>query len=131
MSINTMPVTGNVGQNADPRYIQSDTAIDEFSLPIKAGYGDNQKTAWVKCVIWGKVAEIFAPNIKKGDLIAASSEFYVEEWKKNGVALTKPCLRVTQIQPTKKMDGQSLQPNPVKQLTQTQPEDFIDDGITF
>ncbi|MCX8580109.1 single-stranded DNA-binding protein [Gilliamella sp. B3482] len=135
MAINTMTATGNVGQDAELRYLQNGTAVSEFSLPVKAGYGDNQKTAWIKCVIWGKVAEIFAPNIKKGDLVAVSGEFYVEEWEKNGVTVTKPCLRVNQIQPTKKLDGQvqpSQQQSQQQNNSQSTPEtDINDDSIPF
>jgi len=44
MSINTMTVTGNAGANAELRYTQQGTAIGDFNLPVKQGYGDNQKT---------------------------------------------------------------------------------------
>lgn len=65
MSINTITVTGNVGGDAELRYTQQGTAIGEFNLPVKQGYGENQKTSCIKCVLWGKVAEAYAPNIKK------------------------------------------------------------------
>ena len=109
MSINTMTATGNVGKDAELRYLQNNTAIAEFQLPVKQGYGDNQKTSWIKCILWGKIAEAYAPNIKKGDLLVVSGEFYVEEWTKDGVTHVKPCLRVNQIQPTKKLDNQAHQ----------------------
>lgn len=109
MSINTMTATGNVGKDAELRYLQNNTAIAEFQLPVKQGYGDNQKTSWIKCILWGKIAEAYAPNIKKGDLVVVSGEFYVEEWTKDGVTHVKPCLRVNQIQPTKKLDNQAHQ----------------------
>ena len=124
MSINTMTVTGNVGANAELRYTQQGTAVGEFNLPVKQGYGDNQKTSWVKCILWGKVAEGYAPNIKKGDLVVVSGEFYVEEWQKDGATFTRPCLRVSQIQLTKKLDTQA------QQQLQAQ-EEPLEDDIPF
>lgn len=103
MAINIMTASGNVGWNAELKYTQKATVIGEFSLPVKAGYGDNQKTAWVKCMLWNKVAEAFAANIKKGGLVAVSGEFYIEEWEKTGNKHQKPCLKINQIQLTKKM----------------------------
>lgn len=124
MAINTMTVTGNVGANAELRYTQQGTAVGEFNLPVKQGYGDNQKTSWVKCILWGKVAEGYAPNIKKGDLVVVSGEFYVEEWQKDGATFTRPCLRVSQIQLTKKLDTQA------QQQLQAQ-EEPLEDDIPF
>ena len=128
MSINTMTVTGNAGANAELRYTQQGTAIGDFNLPVKQGYGDNQKTSWVKCVLWGKVAEAYAPNIKKGDLLVVSGEFYVEEWTKDGVTHIKPCLRVNQIQPTKKLDTQAQQQAQAQEQEQEEP---LEDDIPF
>ena len=126
MSINTMTATGNVGKDAELRYLQNNTAIAEFQLPVKQGYGEHQKTSWVKCVLWGKVAEAYAPNIKKGDLLVVSGEFYVEEWTKDGVTHVKPCLRVNQIQPTKKLDAQAQQ-----QAQEQEQEEPLEDDIPF
>ena len=124
MAINKMTVTGNAGANAELRYTQQGTAIGDFNLPVKQGYGDNQKTSWVKCILWGKVAEGYAPNIKKGDLVVVSGEFYVEEWRKDGATFTRPCLRVSQIQLTKKLDTQA------QQQLQAQ-EEPLEDDIPF
>ncbi|MBI0060388.1 single-stranded DNA-binding protein [Gilliamella sp. M0320] len=104
------------------------TKIAEFQLPVKQGYGEHQKTSWVKCVLWGKVAEAYAPNIKKGDLLVVSGEFYVEEWQKDGATFIRPCLRVSQIQLTKKQDEQQPQS---KSQAPAQQNEFIDDEIPF
>jgi len=130
MSINTMTVTGNVGANAELRYTQQGTAIGDFNLPVKQGYGEHQKTSWIKCILWGKVAEGYAPNIKKGDLVVVSGEFYVEEWQKDGATFTRPCLRVSQIQLTKKQDEQQPQQSKPQATAPEPPMDF-DDDIPF
>lgn len=45
MAIDIMTASGNVGENAELKYTQKATVIGEFSLPVKAGYGDNQKNS--------------------------------------------------------------------------------------
>ncbi|NUF49481.1 hypothetical protein [Gilliamella sp. ESL0250] len=57
-----------------------------------------------------------------------SGEFYVEEWQKDGATFTRPCLRVSQIQLTKKQDEQPQQSKP---QAPAQQDEFIDDGIPF
>lgn len=130
MAINTMTATGNVGKDAELRYLQNNTAVAEFQLPVKQGYGEHQKTSWIKCVLWGKAAEGYAPNIKKGDLVVVSGEFYVEEWQKDGATFTRPCLRVSQIQLTKKQDEQQAQQPKPPAPAQAQ-QDTFDDDIPF
>ncbi|OCF98754.1 single-stranded DNA-binding protein [Gilliamella sp. wkB308] len=130
MAINTLTATGHAGQDATLRYTQNGTAIGEFSLPVKSGYGDKQKTAWIKCVMWGKVAEGYAPYIKKGDLVAVSGEFYIEEWQAEGVTHSKPCLRVLQIQTSKKVNAEQDQQTPNTQPSPPPAMEF-DDDIPF
>ena len=102
MAINTLTATGNAGQDAILRYAQNGTAIGEFSLPVKFGYGDKQKTAWLKCVMWGKLAEGYAPYIKRGDLVAVSGEFYIEEWQTEGVFAQNHVYEFHKFKPLKK-----------------------------
>lgn len=130
MAINTLTATGHAGQDATLRYTQNGTAICEFSLPVKSGYGDKQKTAWIKCVMWGKVAEGYAPYIKRGDLVAVSGDFYLEEWQAEGVTHSRPCLRVSQIQTTKKINAEQDQQTPSTQSSPPSDTEF-DDNIPF
>ncbi|WP_392565841.1 single-stranded DNA-binding protein [Utexia brackfieldae] len=130
MSINTLSASGNVGKDCELRYTNNNTPVAEFHLPVKQGYGEHQKTAWLKCVMWGKAAESFAPNIKKGDLLSVSGEFYVEEYEKDGVKRVTPCLRVNQIQPSKKLEQQQ-QANRLASPPPEPPTDFDDYPIPF
>lgn len=43
MAIHLMTASGNVGGDAELKYTLKGTVIGEFSLPVKAGYGDNKK----------------------------------------------------------------------------------------
>ena len=70
-SVNKAFLLGNVGRDAELRYIASGKAVCTFSMATSERWekdGEKQeKTTWHQIVIWGKVAEWAGKNIKKGD----------------------------------------------------------------
>ena len=79
--MNLMTFTGNLGRDAEVKYTASGTAIASFSVPIKSGYGDNEKTSWVRCAIIGKRAEGgLIQYLKKGQLVGISGELSVNTY---------------------------------------------------
>ena len=48
---------GNLGRDAEVRTTQSGKVVCRFSVAVQEGYGDNQRTKWVKCSLFGKRAE--------------------------------------------------------------------------
>ena len=132
MAINSINVSGNVGKDCELRVTQNGKNIASFSIAVTQGYGEHEKTSWLTCRIFGKTAEGLQPYIKKGDLITVSGEYVTEEWEKDGVKRLSPTIIVNQVQLQRKGNNQQQQrPNPVKQPTQTQSEDFIEDDISF
>lgn len=132
MAINSINVSGNVGKDCELRVTQNGKNIASFSIAVTQGYGEHEKTSWLTCRIFGKTAEGLQPYIKKGDLITVSGEYVTEEWEKDGVKRLSPTIIVNQVQLQRKGNNQQQQrPNPVKQPTQTQSEDFIEDDIPF
>ena len=79
--MNNWNFTGNLGKDAEVKYLPSGTAICEFSVAVKSGYGDKEKTNWANCVIFGKKAEGGLPAyLKKGIQVAVSGELELQEW---------------------------------------------------
>ena len=79
--MNLMTFTGNLGRDVEVRHTASGTAIASFSVPIKSGYGDNEKTSWVRCAIIGKRAEGgLIQYLKKGQLVGISGELSVNTY---------------------------------------------------
>ncbi len=82
--MNLLTFTGNLGHDAEVRHTQSGTAVASFSVAMKAGYGDNQKTVWVRCNLWGKRAESkLVEYLVKGQAVAVSGEASTNEWVNN------------------------------------------------
>ena len=90
---------GNLGGDAETKFTQKGTAIATFSLPVVSGYGDNQKTSWVRCSIIGKRAEGgVVPYLKKGTQVAVIGEISLNTWTgKDGAEKTSLELKVDDI----------------------------------
>tara|TARA_R110002049_G_C8885745_1_gene540361 strand:+ start:152 stop:658 length:507 start_codon:yes stop_codon:yes gene_type:complete len=84
--MNLLAFTGNLGKDAEVKYLANGTPICEFSVAMKSGYGDKEKTNWVRCAMFGKKAEGQLPNyLQKGTQVAISGELELQEWEgKNG-----------------------------------------------
>ncbi len=80
--MNNFIFTGNLGQNAEVKYTQSGGAVCNFSVAVKSGYGEREKTNWVRCSMFGKKAEGQLPQyLLKGTQVAVSGELSLEEWE--------------------------------------------------
>lgn len=84
--MNTFTFTGNLGKDCEVRTTQGGMSVCGFSVAVKSGYGDNQKTTWVMCTLFGKRAEGQLPQyLTKGAQVAISGEAFMDEWQKDGV----------------------------------------------
>ena len=64
--MNKFIVTGNITKDAELRYTANDKAYSKFSIANNEGYGDNQKTNFFNCTLWGKSAENLNRFLTKG-----------------------------------------------------------------
>lgn len=71
--MNVFSFTGNLG--GEPRTGNvSGTFVVNFSVAVKAGYGDRATTEWVDVAYWGKAGEAVAQYLSKGKQVAVSGE---------------------------------------------------------
>lgn len=114
--MNLFSFTGNLGKDAEVKYTQGGTAICEFSVAVKSGYGDREKTNWVRCAIFGKKAEGQLPQyLKQGTQVAISGELTLEEWEGQngkGAALSVSVQNIDLIGGTKQQSQPNQYPNP-------------------
>lgn len=84
--MNNWSFTGNLGKDCEVATTQNGTTICKFSVAVKSGYGDNIKTTWANCRLFGKRAEGQLPQyLTKGQQVAISGECELAEWESNGV----------------------------------------------
>lgn len=143
MAINTITISGNAGKDAVLRVTPNGKYIASFPLPAKSGFGENEKTSWLNCKMFGAMAEKLSVAIVKGAKITVTGEFVIEEWtKQDGTQAQSPTILVRDIdlpprgtagydQPRqnnqpKQQNSQPQQPNQASEP----PMDF-DDDIPF
>ncbi|MFW0778596.1 MAG: single-stranded DNA-binding protein [Rickettsiales bacterium] len=77
--MNVFSATGNLGQDCKTNNVGG-TAVCNFSVAVKAGYGDKAQTLWIDCALWGKQAESRLPDyLVKGQQVAVSGELSTRE----------------------------------------------------
>ncbi len=80
--MNLWAFTGNLGNPAEVKTLPNGTTVCEFSVAVKSGYGDKEKTNWVRCAMFGKKAEGQLPSyLQKGTQVAISGELELQEWE--------------------------------------------------
>ena len=68
---------GRLGRDPEIKYTQSGDVIANFSLAVGETYKDKsgqkvEKTEWIRCVAWRKLAEIIGKYLSKGSQVLNS-----------------------------------------------------------
>jgi len=96
--MNILHASGNLGGDMEIAYTKGGTAIGTVSMAVTHGFGDKQKTMWVKCKLFGKQAESLTPYLTKGSKPAFVGRFYIDEWTgDDGIKRTTPTLEVMDV----------------------------------
>lgn len=78
--MNVFVFSGNLGGDAEMRVTKTGTELCQFSVAVKAGYGQNESTTWVRCTLFGKRAQSLAPYLLKGQQVVVSGEAKLHEY---------------------------------------------------
>lgn len=97
--MNVFTFTGNIGRNAEVRHTPAGLAICNFPVAVTSGFGDNKKTTWARCALFGKRAEGgLVQYLKKGAQVAVSGELSLNEFEGNdGQKRTSLEVRINEI----------------------------------
>jgi single-strand DNA-binding protein len=121
--MNVITVTGNLGKDCWTGN-QSGTAVCNFTVAVKSGYGAKEQTLWLDCALWGKQAESKLPQyLTKGAQVAVSGELGTREHE----GKTYLTCRVSSIS---LIGGKRDEQASVPAQTQSAPANF-DDDIPF
>lgn len=81
--LNVFTATGNLGGDAKVAHTNSGAAVCNFNLAVKSGWGEYEKTNWIRCKLWGKQAEGKLPSyLTKGKGVAVSGELSIDKHEK-------------------------------------------------
>lgn len=103
MSLNKTTLSGNLGADADLRYMDNGNAVCSFSLAVtdrvpKSNGEWGEWTNWVDCVIFGKRGEALAPWLRKGTKISLVGHIHTRSYEKDGQRIKRWEVRVDDLE---------------------------------
>ena len=88
--LNLCPFIGNVGKDAEVRYQQDGGTVARISVAVNEVWKDKQgnkqeRATWIPVVCFGKLADIVAEYVKKGDPVYVQGRYSSRKYEKDGV----------------------------------------------
>lgn len=84
--------TGNVGKDAELKFLPSGRAVLNFSVAdskskkLDNGEWETLAEQWLDCAIWGELAEFYTDKIKRGSRVTVYGDFMSRKYQnKEGV----------------------------------------------
>lgn len=87
-SLNKIMIIGNATRDAETRTMPTGTTVANFTVAVNESYKDKsgekvEKTEFIKCVAWGKLAEICGQYLKTGRQIYVEGKLQTRKWQDN------------------------------------------------
>lgn len=90
--VNKVILVGNLGKDPEVRYLESGTAVANFSLATSESWKDRKTgerkdvTEWHNIVLWRGLAEVAEKYLKKGNQVYIEGKLKTRSWEdKEGV----------------------------------------------
>lgn len=94
--MNSITVAGNLGRDAEVRFLQNGDPVAGFS--VADSQGKDKPTIWWSCSIFGKRAEALAPYLTKGQQVTVVGSVSERKWTdKDGNERASMEIRVSEI----------------------------------
>ena len=83
--MNVFTFSGNLTRDCRTGRAPSGAAVANFTVAVKAGFGEREQTEFVDCALWGKRAEGRLPQfLTKGTYVIVSGEVRVDKREHEG-----------------------------------------------
>jgi single-strand DNA-binding protein len=84
-SLNKVMLIGNVGKDAELRYLGNGTAQSKFSLAVNRNFKGadgnwQEQTEWFNIVVWADLAERVSQNVVKGKQVYVEGRLQTRTW---------------------------------------------------
>lgn len=133
--VNKVIAIGNLGHDPETRYVPSGAAVTTFSIACSESWIDKQtgekkeRTEWINCEVWGKMAEACATYLKKGSQCFVEGKLQTDSWDDNGTTKYRTKVRLDNVQFLGGKQGETTSPNRPAPATPDKKE--FDDDIPF
>ena len=127
--MNLCTFIGRIGKDAVTRYTQAGKPVTGWSLAVDFGFGEDKKTLWLDCALWGERGVKVSEYIRKGDRIGVSGELGTREHD-GKTYITLNVRELTLL--GEKKEGSAQQPRSTRKQPPTHEEAPVDeDEIPF
>lgn len=93
--MNSITVAGQLGKDAEVRYMANGDPIANFS--VADSQGKDKPTIWWNCSLFGKRAESLAQYLTKGQAVTVSGTVTEREYEKDGQKRKAMDIRVNDV----------------------------------
>ena len=128
----TIIIAGNIGKNAETRATQGGDKVTSWTVAVEERTGQDKRTLWFDCSLWGKRGEVLAQYLAKGSKVAVSGDLSTREYE-GKTYLTLRADQVT-LMGGKQDNGEGYQERPPindKAMQAPPREDWEADSIPF
>lgn len=70
----TITIAGNIGKDATTRTTQGGEKVTGWSVAVEDRNGQEKRTIWFDCTLWGKRGESLAQYLTKGTRVAVAGD---------------------------------------------------------
>lgn len=75
----SISISGNIGKDAATRTTQGGDKVTSWSVAVEERNGQDKRTIWFDCTLWGKRGESLAQYLTKGGKVSVSGELSTRE----------------------------------------------------
>ena len=137
--LNRCEFIGRLGADPEARNTQSGASVVNFRLAASERYKDKsgekqERTEWVSCVAWNKLADICAQYLHKGSLVYVAGRMQTRKWQdQSGQDRYSTEIVLSEMTMLgSKQDGQQSAPRPQQQaVEQAGGGDPFNDDVPF
>jgi single-strand DNA-binding protein len=133
--LNSFTGIGRLTRDPELATSQAGKYFSKFSIACNTGFGDNKKTSFFNCVVFGKQAETLAQYFKKGQRIGIKGELKQSTWndkdgnKRSDVGITVQSIYFIEKKDSNINDILPVDDVPMDAVPPANP--FSDDDIPF
>lgn len=74
-------ISGFLSRDPELATTRGGDEICRLNVPVKQGWGENEKTNWFRVSVWGKRAKSLADNLRKGVKVNVVGELTIGEYE--------------------------------------------------
>ena len=75
----SITIAGNIGKDAVTRTTQGGDKVTGWTVAVEERNGQDKRTIWFDCTLWGKRGETLAQYLTKGGKVSVSGELSTRE----------------------------------------------------